>query len=200
MQTPSSKTPPDKCIRLAFFAQRMLGKYPQNLILVGAADKIKMATEALDTAQKAYMQAVLDIIFARVDLKVADVEADREVSNLQRRAILADGEANGPIEKAVFPEGSAAIIKGFGQSEIDALISLEGRLHAQIINWSDAAKEEATIADFRDKYEQALATRTAAKKKAGNLLDVVERDDETVVDADADAKVPPEGTPDPTPA
>jgi hypothetical protein len=232
MQTPGSKTSPDKCIRLSLYAQRMLGKYPQNLVFVDAADKLKVSTDTLDAAQKAYMQAVLDIILARVDLKFADVEADREVSNLQRRTVLADGEAGGPIEAAVFPEGSTAIVKGFGQTEIDSLSALEGRLHAQKDNWNDALKEEATIADYRSKYEGALAARASAKKNARDLravrdaaresyvttytkvtflvkaeyprntkmqdlfFDVVERDDETVVDApEEEPKAPPEGEP-----
>ena len=169
MQNPTLKTPISRCLHLGYFSRRALGKLPQNQALAAFAAKANDATAALEAANLAYEQAKVLIVEARVDVKFADVLSDAEVKQLLRRATLADGRANGPIFKALAPDGQTPLVKPFGQAQVDVLIDLEGKLQSFAATWPDAAQEKAVVEGLRVAYEAALEGRKNAWQNARNL-------------------------------
>ncbi|APR77741.1 Hypothetical protein A7982_03088 [Minicystis rosea] len=133
------------------------------------ATKMGEITEALDEAHRAYEASAITIVQARVDVKFADYFSDTEIKQLLRRAELADGRAGGPIYKAIAPEGQTALIRPFGQKQVDILVDLEGILHALAATWPGAAQEEAVVKGLRTSYEAALQSRTETWQKARDL-------------------------------
>jgi hypothetical protein len=169
MQSPTSNTPVSKCLDLAAYAARMLGKFPQNAVLAGLAAKMEGSAAELSATQAAYQLAVRDILPARVDVKYENHVSDRRIRMTQQKAEMADGKRGGSIASSVFPEGSAPITRLVGKSQVDAMKNLEGRLDAAKALWPDAAAEKADIGDARDKYEKALQGRAAAGQKSRDL-------------------------------
>lgn len=169
MQSPTSNTPVSKCLDLAAYSARMLGKFPGNAVLAGLASKMSAGAAELSAAQSAYEMAVRDILPARVDVKYENHVSDRRVRTTQQKAEMADGKRGGSIASSVFPEGSAPITRLVGQSQVEAMKNLEGRLDAAKALWSDAAAEKADIGDAREKYEKAIQGRAAAGQKSRDL-------------------------------
>lgn len=169
MQSPSERTPVSKCLDLATYTVRMCGKFPGNATLASVASKLGTTAAALDAAQTKYASAVKAILPLRVDAKYANFVADRRIRLTQQKAEIADGKKNGAIASRLFPEGSAVIIRLLGQSQIDAMIALEGRLAAVAPVWADAAQEQQATAELRQEYATVLAARTKAGQEATAL-------------------------------
>jgi len=169
MQSPTATTPVSKCLDLASYTVRMCGKYPANAALASIATKLGGAAGALDGAQAGYAAAVRAILPARVDVKFENHVADRRIRLTQQKAEIADGKKNGAVASHVFPGGSAVIIRLLGQSQVDAMIALEGRLAAVAPVWADATQEQQAIAQLRQGYAAALAARTKAAQDAAAL-------------------------------
>jgi hypothetical protein len=166
MQTPTDKTPVSKDIDLAAYAARMLSKFPDNLVLKQLSEEMLAAGASLATAQRAYEDAVRAILPTRVDVKYENYASDLRIRRTQKKADLADGRPNGPIAKAVFPEGSAPIVRLQGASQVDAMVNLEGRLGSAKALWNEAETEKADVKSFRERYAGALEGRRAAGQTA----------------------------------
>lgn len=169
MQTPNSKTPIPRCLALAHYAAWMLGKFASNSDLVALSQQMTAAADALEAASTAYEDSKRAIIRARVDVKYADFLSDSEVQNLLRRAELADGKSGGPIYRVLAPDGKTPLIKPFGQSQVDVLEDLKGRIEAATPLWADAPKELGTVQKIQTDYSTAITTRTTAWNTAKKL-------------------------------
>ncbi|MEO5728240.1 MAG: hypothetical protein ABI134_13255 [Byssovorax sp.] len=123
----------------------------------------------LEKENQAYEQSKLVIIDARVDVKFIDLTTDAEIQNHLRRVEIADNKAGGPLFKNVAPEGKTALVKPFGQKQLDALNDLVGRLNALAPTWPAAAQESATIDGLAKSYKAALDSRDNAWQSARNL-------------------------------
>lgn len=169
MQNPTLKTPIPRCSHLGRFASRALGKLPQNATLAACATKMSDITAALDKANHEYEQSKLAIVEARVDVRFADLTTDTELQNLMRRAEIADNKAGGPIFKLIAPDGKSAVVKPFGQTQLDVLVDLHGTLEKLAPTWPGAAQEMATVDGLRKSYKAALGGRDDARQDARNL-------------------------------
>jgi hypothetical protein len=169
MQTPGAKTPISKCLDLAAYTARMLGKFPANGHLASLIPKLTTAAKTLDDAQSAYAAAVKAILPTRVDVKYENFASDRRIRLTQQKAEMADGVKGGPIATQAFPEGSAPIIRLLGSSQVNAMVDLEGRLSALLPLWAEASAESAAIAQCRSAYAKAIDGRESAGQKAANL-------------------------------
>ncbi|MRG91732.1 hypothetical protein [Polyangium spumosum] len=169
MQRPNRNTIPSKCLDLAGYSERMLGKFSPSIVLMALAAKMKAGAAALAASQQAYEQAVRDILPARVDVKYENFVSDRRVRLTQQKAEIADGRRGGPIATLLFPEGSAPITKLVGASQVKAMVDLEGRLDVAEASWPEAQAEKAEIEERRKQYEAALESRQLAAQKARNL-------------------------------
>lgn len=170
MQTPSMKTPVAKCLDLSLYLIVMLGRFPQNPRIAALLSKAQGAADKLESAQQTYVGALKDVISARALVKFENFMSDRRISQAQKRADI----AGPPVRDHLFPEGSAAITRLVGQSQIDAMVLLEGRLASIASTWPEAADEQAAIAQHRDAYEAAVKARTAAGQKSAALRAVRE--------------------------
>jgi hypothetical protein len=159
MQNPTSKTRISKCLELATYAIRMFGKYPGNATLTTLAAELSTEKTKLSSAQQQYENAVDDILPARVDVKFENHRSDRRIRQTQQKVELADGKKNGPIAALVFPDGSTPITRLQGDSQIQAMADLEGRLESAINLWPDAANEKTELANHRQAYANALQAR-----------------------------------------
>src|SRR4051812_47021626 len=119
MQNPTIKTPISRCLQLGRYSARMLGKLPQNQLLTACALKMSHIGATLDTASQAYEQSKLGIIDARVDVKYVDLTTDTEIQSFLRRVETADNKAGGPLFSIIAPEGKTALVKPFGQKQLD---------------------------------------------------------------------------------
>jgi len=77
--------------------------------------------------------------------------------------------AGGPLFKIVAPEGKTALVKPFGQKQLDVLIDLIGTLKALAATWAPAAQESASFEVLAKDYEAALKYRESAWQSARNL-------------------------------
>jgi hypothetical protein len=168
-QSPRSTTPVSKCIDLATYSARMLGKFHSNAVLVGLAARMEAAGEALDAAQSVYVNAVKAILLTRVDVKYEDHVSDQRIRALLMKAQLADGKRGGPIAAQLLPSGSSEIIRRLGRSQVQEMVNLEGRLSAVLPMWPDAAGELADITAHRATYAAALDGREQARQVARDL-------------------------------
>jgi hypothetical protein len=159
MQTPSMDTRVSKCIEIATHSIRMFGKFPANAVLTALAVEMTTAKDNLAAAQQHYEAAVQAILPARVDVKYENHVSDRRVRLVQQKVEIADGKKNGRIAALVFPDGSTTITKLSGDSQINAMSDLEGRLESVVSLWPDAATEKADIAKNREAYAAALKYR-----------------------------------------
>lgn len=169
MQTPTNKTSVSKCIDLAAYAGRMLGKFPANAVLASLATKMAAIAQPLSAAQTSYEAGVKAILLTRVDVKYANLVSDRRIRLVQQNAEIADGKPNGSIEASAFPEGSAPITRLVGASQVKAMVDLEGRLAPLAKLWPASQTEMAAIAEQRADYDAAVKGREAAGQTARKL-------------------------------
>lgn len=168
MQNPTVKTPIARCLQLARYSARMLSKHPENPQLASYALKMSDSAGGLDKENQAYEQAKLAIIDARVDVRFVDITTDTEIQSFLRRVETADNKAGGPLFKAIAPEGKTALVRPFGQKQLDVLINLTGTLKALVATWPAAAQEIAVIEGLAKSYKAALAGREGAWQEARN--------------------------------
>jgi hypothetical protein len=159
MQNPTMKTSVSKCLELATYAIRMFGKFPTNAALTALAAELATAKSSLASAQQTYEIAIDEILPARVDVKYENHRSDRRIRQTQQKAELADGKKNGRISALVFPDGSTPITRLQGDSQIQAMADLEGRLDSATGLWPDAAIEKSEIVNHRQAYANALKSR-----------------------------------------
>jgi hypothetical protein len=169
MQTPNSKTTILRCLNLAYYAARMLGKFTAQQELLDLSKGLTDGSDALSKASTIYEASKVAIIQARVDVRYIDWSGDAAVSQLLLRAQLADGKANGPIYTLLAPEGKTPLVKPFGQTQVQALKDLEGRIKATFNIWPEAPNELTKIQQIRQDYEVVLATRDTAWQAAKDL-------------------------------
>lgn len=159
MQTPNMKTGVPKCLELATYSIRMFSKFPTNVVLTALGAEMAAAKSRLGTTQQDYENAVLEILPARVDVKYENHRSDRRIRLSQQKVEMADGKKGGRIAGLVFPEGSTPITRLLGDSQIQAMSDLEGRLQSAISVWPDAAAEKGEIEQCRTSYAEALSYR-----------------------------------------
>jgi hypothetical protein len=169
MQNPTMKTPIPRCSQLGRYSARMLGKLPQNPPLAGFALKMSDLSATLDTASQAYEQSKLVIIDARVDVKFVDLTTDTEIQSFLRRVETADNKAGGPLFTIVAPEGKTALVKPFGQKQLDVLVNLMGTLKAMAATWPAATQEITVLDGLAKSYKAALLYRDNAWQSARDL-------------------------------
>jgi len=169
MENPTIKTPIPRCSQLGRYAARMLGKVTQNPPLAPHAQKMSAITATLDKESQTYEQSKLLIIDARVDVKLIDLTTDNAIQSFLRRVEVADDKAGGPLFKVVAPEGKTALVKPFGQKQLDVLIDLVGTLNALAATWPPAAQESASFEGLAKDYKAALDYRDSAWQSARNL-------------------------------
>ncbi|MCC6522362.1 MAG: hypothetical protein IT373_06860 [Polyangiaceae bacterium] len=169
MQSPTLKTPVEKCVRLCRFTVRMLGKFADKPPLAAVAAKLEPAGGALESAQQGYAAAVTALVPVRVDVRFADWTSGRAVRAAHRAAETADGQKGGRITTHLFPNGITPVVQGFGAAEVAELLNLEGRYDAATGFWPEAATEKAKIAAVRKQYQDALGARTTGMQQASNL-------------------------------
>ena len=169
MQIPTARTPVSKCLDLAGYSTRMLGKFPQNPALAPLGAKMASAAQALSSAQTAYADAVKAILATRVDVKFENFVSDRRIRLTQQKAEMADGKKGGAIAAQSFPEGSSSIVRLVGPSQVKAMSDLAGRLAALANVWPEATAECQAITQLRDDYDVAIQGRDSAGQAATNL-------------------------------
>jgi hypothetical protein len=147
----------------------MMGKLTANQALVQLAARMLAAGETLDAAQRSYEAAVRAVLPARVDVKYENFASDQCVRRTQKRAELADDRSNGPIATAVFPDGSAAVVRLQGASQVAEMKDLEGRIKAIQDRWAEAPAAMAEVAEHRQRYDDTLEARRAAGQAARDL-------------------------------
>lgn len=137
----------------------MLGKLPQNPPLAAYALKMSDVGATLDKENQAYEQSKLAIIDARVDVKFVDLTTDTKLQSFLRRVETADNRAGGPLFKTIAPEGKTALVKPFGQKQLDVLVNLVGTLKALGATWPAAAQESVVVEGLAKTYKDALDNR-----------------------------------------
>jgi hypothetical protein len=147
----------------------MFGKFPDNNTLGEIAADLLVVKTDLAITQANYEAAVRDIISNRVDVKYENLMSDRRIRLTQQKAEIIDGKKEGPLGKALFPDGSNAITRLQGDSQVDAMTDLEGRLTANAPQWSDAESERVDVHNHREKYALALKGRRTAGQKTRDL-------------------------------
>src|SRR5690606_490564 len=81
---------------------------------------------------------------------------------------MADGKKSGRIAELVFPDGSTPITRLQGDSQIQAMSDLEGRLESAMQLWPEAAAEREAIKEHREAYDTALAYRRTVGQNVRN--------------------------------
>lgn len=166
MQVPGPKTPVDRCESAAQYTESAVTQYVDTFTppaeistgLLAEGASLRVARIALATTQQEYRTAVVDCIAPRIAVVLTDMRADAVVRSAKRAA----DDADKTVSAMVFPEGVTPIVRLLGQSEVDALIALEGRILAVAGRWSEATATHARIVEVRTRYETALANRDAA--------------------------------------
>ncbi|AKT39222.1 hypothetical protein [Chondromyces crocatus] len=166
MQLPKMKTPVSRCDELAAYSTRMMSKFPSNPVLTQLATRLDDARTALVAIQAAYQTAVRTALPTRVDVKYADIAADRCVRRLQKKAEHRDGKRGGPTAAMIMPKGSAVITRLRGESQVKAMIDLEADVTAAVPGWSEAPTLLTEVVQHREDYQGALSDRTSARQTA----------------------------------
>lgn len=161
MQLPTTKTPVSKCVALGRYAAAMLGKFTNKPVLLSLAASMTAATDPLEAAQGAYATSVLALILPRVGVRFNDYSSDNVVRALLRQAEMFDNKKGGPTSSFLFSEGITPIIRPVGQTQVDAMEKLEGKLDA-LASWPEAAAEKAKLTTAREAYATALKDRNTA--------------------------------------
>src|SRR5699024_1798869 len=128
---------------LGSYCSAMLAKFPTNAVLALLSSTLGAATLTLTATQSAYAEAVTALIPLRVAVKYMDYVSDKTVRAVLLSAEIADGEKNGKIARAVFPDGVTPIVRPVGQTQCDQMRALEGRLEAAASIWPDALVQKA---------------------------------------------------------
>lgn len=168
MQAPASKTPPDRCVELAFYSGQMLSKFPQSPVLCQLAARMNSAGAVLDEAQIKYVALIKSLIRARVDVRFADWFADNVIRMAQRAAEIADGKVGGVIASRLYPNGITPIIKPIGATQVTEMRDLESRYDVIVAIWPSADAEKDKIVAARKMYEEALGFRREGLQNASN--------------------------------
>lgn len=170
METPTSNTPVPKCLSLAAYAYQTMSQFaPGNVVLQELAGKMNAARTKLAQAESAYLTADAQMIPMRVNLTLANYDADEGIKQCKRTAEHADGETNGPLVTHLFPNGTTPIVRPFGAAQIKEMRDLEGRYDGLIERWADAQIEKDKATALRQRYEQALQARTDAAQNVNNM-------------------------------
>ena len=172
MQVPDRTTPIARLLTLSLYSESAMGQYPASFAtspetaaqLRVLYDMLTVGRGALTLAQSEYLAAVLNCIAPRVAVMLIDMRADSVARSAKRGA----DDAGKDIALAVFPEGVSPIIRPVGQSEVNALRALEGRIQAAAPRWPEAAAWNERIAAVRTSYETALTNRTNVLTEAAN--------------------------------
>ena len=172
MQMILSTTPVTRCESLAQYTVGALRRFvvlfappPEKAAqLLATADALEAGIDVLSSRQSEYRAHVLACIGPRLEVKLVDLKADTEV----RHSKLAVDAVSKTASFAVFPDGITPIVKPVGQSEVDGLRALEGRMTASASHWPDATAWQGRIASVRVLYETALKSRTDAMSAAAN--------------------------------
>lgn len=188
MQPPQSNTPIDRCRNLAAYTQAAVTRYvalfspgPEVAAqLQAVADTLGRASGALGTAQDGYRAAVLALIGPRVEVKLVDLLADETVRSVKRAA----DEAG--VSDMVFKNGVTPIVRPVGQTEVDELRALEGRIQAASA-WAQRTAAGTRIQGVRTQYEAALGRRKEAMTAAGSARAVRDQAREDFLDVYASA-------------
>jgi hypothetical protein len=151
--------------------------------LADLANTVTTATDGLTQANDRYDACKRQIVEARVEVRVIDYVSDALLRTILLYAEIADKRADGPIVKALAPEGVTALVKPFGQSQVDVLKDFEGRLVAVTKAWTDAPTHLQKVTDIRAEYEKALAVRSAAWQTARDQRTLRNRAREDYIDA-----------------
>ena len=168
MQAPASKTPPDRCVELAFYSGQMLSKFPQSPVLSQLAVRMNSAGAVLDEVHAKYVTLVKAIIRVRVDVRFADWFADNVIRMAQRAAEIADGKVGGTISTRLYPDGITPIIKPMGATQVTEMRDLESRYDVIAAIWPEAPAEKEKIVAARTMYEVALNARREGLQSASN--------------------------------
>lgn len=166
MQSPTMKTPVSRCEELATFSSQMMSMITGNVVLADLATRMQAAGGSLAAAQAAYAAAVRAILPTRVVVRFRDRMSDRCVRRIHKLAQVADGKEGGPIATTAFPKGHRVITRLQGESQVQAMITLEADLTAAEPLWPDAADARAEVAQHRTAYKAAVDGRTNARKAA----------------------------------
>ncbi len=170
MQTPNLATPIARCESASLFAQQALRRFPilfesppeTRARLEALATSLETATRALAGAQSDYRASVLAVVAQRVEVKLVDLKADDLVRGLKRAA----DDAGKATAEPLFPGGVTPIVRPVGQTQVDELRALEGRLAASRLPAKEAAL--ARLQAARTEYEAALAGRKTAMTAAAD--------------------------------
>ncbi len=162
MEIPTTKTPVAKCLTLATYSCQMMSQFSSPTDLAEFATKLSLARDKLEQAEENYQAAETNMLPARVGVMFANYAADEGVKQAHRFAELADGEARGPYVTHLFPDGTNAIVKLLGSTQIKEMRALEGRYAGLISRWNDAQNEKDKISLLRERYELALTARANA--------------------------------------
>ncbi len=162
MEVPSPKTPVEKCLALATYAHQMMEQFPDNAELQALSAKLTLSRNKLKSAEHSYAEAEANMLPVRVGVMYINYAADEGTKQALRFAELADGEARGPYVMHLFPQGSNAITRLTGASQVKEMRNLEGRYDGLISRWNEAQAEKNKIAQLRERYEFALTVRATA--------------------------------------
>ena len=168
MQLPNEKTPVSKCLELAAYLGRMLGKFPDRGRLQECAARIADGARELKIAQDDYVKLHEQLLAIRVDAGFENYLSDQHIRATQKKAQLADGRSGGRIALAVFPKGSGSVVRLQGESQIAAMRQVEARLGGVTDIWPEAAVAQQTVATHRERYEAALTARDNAELAINN--------------------------------
>jgi hypothetical protein len=130
------------------------------------ADGFRPAQDQLKAAAMTRAQAEEDMTDVRVGARFAEdaVETAIRLMGLQAHSVD-QNNATGPAYKALFPEGMDTVLRPIGASQVEAALTLRGRLDTQ----PSAAKVKAQIMDDFDKalagLRAALAKRADGEEK-----------------------------------
>ncbi|AKT43147.1 hypothetical protein [Chondromyces crocatus] len=164
MQLPTMKTPVSRCDELAAYTSRMMSKFTQNLVFAQLVTRLDEASAALLASQGAYEDARRATLPTRVDVKYADITADRCIRRLQKKAEYRDTKRRGPTVAKIMPRGSNAITKLRGESQVKAMITLEADVGALAPSWPEVSTLLPELVQHRQAYQTAIRGRTTARQ------------------------------------
>jgi len=179
VEIPTSKTPVAKCLALATYTCQMMRQFPNNSELAMLSAKLADARNALEKAEENHAAAEANILPARVGVMYADYASDEGIKQAKRVAEMADGVSMGPLAMHLFPEGTNALVRLLGLTQVKEMRDLEGRYDGLLSRWTDAQSEKDKISLLRGQYESAITARTNAAQAlsdARSLRDLVKED------------------------
>ncbi len=170
MQVPSEKVPVARCLALAGYSERMLGKFPLNTTLAALSGRMRTNARSLEDTEALLTRRRAEIVLLRVDLRFEDYSSDGRVRRTFKLAEIVDGRSRGRLSSQLFPDGLKAITRRFGEKQIEYMIDLELRLDAVVDIWPEAAAERDAVAEHRARYQAALQARTDKENEIRSAL------------------------------